>query len=173
MIKIIKSKEYIRKLEKKFQEYFDIKDPPDHFPLEIDIYAAFHQKNEKYFGSKKINLWRITTNEHIFLKCYDNLHLHEVDTMVNALKTIIDELIVPSTEHMKTYLTGIFLVENNNLPSALVSYIENFRYSKVFKFYLHGWCDLRLILIDLSSGKIVTNREGREVANFYLNLLED
>lgn len=170
----LKLQEYLKKIELEFQQYYDIKEPPDYLPFNVDIYAAFFQRNEKYFGSKKVNLWRLTTNEHIFLKSYNQLNLQEVELMVDTLKKSIEVLIEPSSEHMKTYITGVFIIEkNNNLSLELIEYINKFKFSKVFKFYLHGWCDLRLILIDLSSSKVYTSREGREVKNFYQRLLED
>ena len=158
---VLKLQEYLKKIEIEFQQYFDIKEPPNFLPFNVDIYASFFQKNEKYFGSKKVNLWRLTTNEHIFLKCYNQLNFPEVDMMINILKDSIGMLIKPSSEHMKTYLTGIFIIENNNLSPELIKYIESFRFSKAFKLYLHGWCDLRLILIDLSSSKVYSSREER------------
>jgi len=166
------TKTYLGRLKNKYQEYFDLKEQPAFFPFPLDLYAHFYQNNEKFFGSKRVNLWRMTTDEHCFLKIYDSLDAAQVEDMVNALKLIISYVVKPSHDHMKTILTGV-IITNNTVSSETIDYIEKFRYSQSFKFYLHGWCDLRLILINLSSGQVFTNKAGKEVLNFYQKLLED
>lgn len=160
-------------IENKYKEYLDIKKIPEFFPFKIELYAHFYQNNEKYFASKNVSLWRMTTDEHCFVKSYNYLDFSEIDNMVVALKLGIDHLVKPSSDHMKTFLTGVMIVDSSNLSSELIRYIENFKYCKVFKFYLHGWAEIRLILIDLSSGKVYTNKAGKEVLSFYQKLLED
>lgn len=164
--------EFLENIKGKFQFYYDLKDQPDIVPFPIDFYAHFYQANEKYFGLKNFNIWRMTHDEHCFVKYYENVSKDDVNNMIESLKSGINYLVEPNEDHMKTFVTGVFFTENRPLES-LEKYIEKFKYCKVYKFYLQGWCDIRLILIDLSSRKVYTNKAGKEVQKFYQHLVED
>ncbi|QNB46349.1 hypothetical protein BR63_08490 [Thermanaerosceptrum fracticalcis] len=159
-------------LEKKYSRFYDIKEKPSFVPFPVELYAHFYQRNEKYFASKKINLWSLDHEEHCLVKYYDSLTKTDLEKMINTLKEGIGHLVNPHPNHMKTFLTGVFITREKVSPE-MSSLVEKFAYSKVFKFYLYGWCDLRLIVLDLSSRQVICNRAGREVRKFYESLLGD
>ncbi|MFZ5943501.1 MAG: hypothetical protein ACOYVD_05290 [Bacillota bacterium] len=156
----------------KFAKYYDLKDQPEFVTFPIDFYAHFYQVNEKYFGVKSFNMWRMTHDEHCLVKYYEHISKDQIENMITVLKKGIDYLVKPDENHMKTFVTGVFIV-NNLSDHTLIEYVEKFKYSKAYRFYLYGWCDVRLVLIDLSSRQIYTNKAGREVQNFYRHVMED
>ncbi len=159
-------------LEEKYSLFYDIKEPPFFIPFPVELYAHFYQRNEKYFATKSINLWRLDHEEHCFVKKYDSLTQTHLAEMIDVLKQGIGHLVNPHPNHMKTFLTGVFITREKVSPE-LVRFVEKFKYSKAFKFYLYGWCDLRLVILDLSSRQVICNAAGREVRKFYENLLGD
>ena len=45
--------------------------------------------------------------------------------------------------------------------------VEKLKYQKSFAFGLKGWADIRLILVMLDTGEVITNKKGREVKEVY------
>lgn len=162
----------IHELRERYKHWFDLLEQPSFIDFPLDIYAHFHQENKKYFASKKVALWRMNHEDHCFVKHYAFLEQQDLDTMVAALKKGIGHLVKPSSDHMKTFLTGV-LITANPLSPQLAEKIKKFAYCKAFMFYIHGWCDLRLIVVDLSSRQVITNKAGLEVKKFYQDLLDE
>lgn len=163
---------FLKNLENRYCHYYDIKETPSFVPFPLDLYAHFYQSNAKYFATKKISVWRMDHEEHCLVKCYDTLEENDLARMIRTAKMAVDYLVKPSPDHMKTYIT-VVVPTWSPLTQELRNYIEKFRYSKAYKLYLHGWCDLRLVVIDLSSRQVVCNKAGKEVSRFYEHLLKD
>ncbi|MBS3970505.1 MAG: hypothetical protein KGZ94_10395 [Clostridia bacterium] len=156
-------------LKELYQRYHDLKAPPYLSDLKMDLYAHFYQTNQKYFGSKKITLWRLDNEEHCFTKYFEYIDIFCVNQMVEALKIALDRLVKPHPDHMKTVITGV-IVANGKVPLEVIKAVKKFSYKKVFKLYLFGWAEIRLVLIDLSSRQVICNASGREVQNFFEGL---
>ena len=75
-------------------------------------------------------------------------------------------MIVPSDEHMSSTLTGVLLV-GGGVDDQVKRLVENFRYSRSFRFFLQGWCELRLLLVDLTTAELYTNKAGRSLREAY------
>ena len=162
---------FLRRLREKYKTFYDVKEQPSCVSLPLDIYARFHQRHEKYFATKKINIWRLDHEEHCLVKYYEHLTKKDLEEMIALLKSSIPHLTKPHPDHLKTIITGV-LVTKTPLSSNLQKSITAFKHSKAFKFYLHGWCDLRLIHLDLFTQQVTTNPAGQEVKKFYQFLFE-
>lgn len=160
----------VERLKTIYQAYYDLKEPPAFVPFPLDLYAHFYQKNEKYFASKRITLWRMEHDEHCLVKVYEEITPDDIDVMTGVLQNGIDYLVKPGPEHMKTFLTGVFITRTTPSPEIL-QMVKKFKCGKAFKFYFHGWCDIRLVVVDLFSQQVITNAAGQEVRKFYEVLL--
>jgi len=163
---------FLQRLREKYEIYYDMKEQPSCIPLPLDIYAHFYQRNEKYFAAKKINVWRLDHEEHCLVKYYEYLTRKDLEEMIALLKSSIPHLVKPHPDHLKTMITGV-LITKTPLFYDLQRSVTAFRHSKAFKFYLYGWCDLRLIHLDLFSQQVTTNQAGQEVKKFYQFLFEN
>ena len=90
----------LNNLRELFQRYHDLKEPPYLSELEMDLYAHFYQTNQKYFGSKKITLWRLDNEEHCFAKYFEYTDMFCLNQMVEALKIALDKLVKPHPDHI-------------------------------------------------------------------------
>ncbi|MCS4464218.1 hypothetical protein JTT01_08700 [Clostridium botulinum] len=61
--------------------------------------------------------------------------------------------VTPHKDHKSSYLTGI-LISENSIDDNIKQYVKKFKFAKAYKFYWFGWCDIRLILIDLKIMKL-------------------
>ena len=161
----------LAQLKNHYQNHFDLKEQPEPITFPLDLYAHFYQRNERYFATKNINLWRLDTEEHCLVKVFDHISQENLYQMTEVLKESISHLVHPHPDHMKTYITGVIISEGP-VSNQLAKDIECFKYSKSFKFSLYGWCDLRLVVFDSSSQQVFYNKAAKEVKGFYQTLLE-
>lgn len=157
-------------LRKQYENYYDIQEPPSFVPFPLDIYAHFYQRNQKYFASKKIQLWRMDHEEHCFVKRYGTLTRADIDDMLAILKTAAERLPNPGPDHFKTMITGVFICETPLAPD-LLNFIRRYKFSKPFKFYLHGWSEIRLVVVDRSCRQVYCSPAGKDARKFYASLL--
>jgi hypothetical protein len=88
-----------------------------------------------------------------------------------VMKGSIEHLVRPHPEHVRTVLTAVMITDQGCEPDVLMA-VKKFRFSRPFKFYLHGWCDIRLVLVDLLNGTVFHNlgkwsRFTKELMSFY------
>jgi hypothetical protein len=163
---------YLEQLKDRYCRFHDVKEQPPGLPVNLDLYAHFCQTNQKYFATKKINLWRLDNEEHCLVKWFEEIDKSAIAQMTNLLQEAVAYLVNPHPDHMKTVITGVMLT-TKPLDAELKPLIEKYNYKKVFKMYLCGWAEARLVVLDLSSKQVLCNPTGKEVKKFYEGLFAD
>ena len=82
------------------------------------------------------------------------------------MKKAVNDLVRPSDEHMSTMVTGVLAATGGITPKGR-QIIEGYRYSRNFRFLLQGWCDVRLLAVDLTAHEVYSNKGGRAVREAY------
>jgi len=159
-------KSYLEEISNKLSKYFDINKDFMYKGIDYQLQANSFIRNEKYMGSKKLTLYAYENNEHCLIKHYKELTLESLNRFFEALTDYTLEKIVPHQEHMFSVVNGIILIDELTCPT-IKKEIENHRFYKSFSFGLEGWVYQRVLLVDLSSGEVITNKRGREVVKFY------
>lgn len=161
------SNSYIKILNERLSCYFDTEKEITTLGEKYDLFARLTVHNEKYFGSKSVKLWRAENYEYLFAKCYSSFTENNFYSFTGQLKKAVDFYVKPHSEHMESIVTGIIIVEQE--PDLRTqSLIQSFHYRKNYKLTLHGWSEIRLILVIPLLNKGISNRRGKEVLNFYL-----
>ncbi|MCT4605721.1 MAG: hypothetical protein N4A64_06385 [Marinisporobacter sp.] len=158
--------EYIEKIEKKLKAHFDIKRDYLYKDLQIDLYAKYHIRNERYMASKKVPIYGFENNEYCFIKYFDDLTEEKLKNFIEYLKLSIDDFVHPHAEHMSSVVTGV-LVTNNEEDKKISDVARKFKFHKSFAFGFKGWVDIRLVLVYLGKSVVVTNKKGKEVQEVY------
>ncbi|WMJ76822.1 MULTISPECIES: hypothetical protein [unclassified Sedimentibacter] len=161
--------QYLDAIETKLQNSFDICRNYKINDLKYDLFAEYHLRSERYIAVKKAIVYAFENNEYCLIKCYKELNSDICNTFVNSLKDSIESIVNPSNEHMSSAITGVMVTEKiheENLEHIRKK-IEQFKYNKGFAFGFKGWADIRLILVSLNEGLIITNKKGKEVMEVY------
>ena len=164
----MKLEEYLETLKCKYEAYFDIY--PDYSLLDrrLDLYARSHVRSEKFFMTKKVTLGAWETNEHCLVEGHTaKINIPEVQDFTTFLVNAARELVKPHKEHMSSVVTGILVSEQGFDPEA-IRIGAKFKHSRSFRFGLHGWYSICLLLVDLLSGQVYANSKGKEVMKSYL-----
>ncbi|HKM39535.1 MAG TPA: hypothetical protein VJ036_04630 [bacterium] len=157
---------YLKTISKRLEANYDL------FPAEriagktMDLVARFNMRNEKFFLLKKITLYAYENHETVLMKRVDWISAEVVEEFCRYLKAAMSELVDPSEEHMSSIVTGV-LVATEGVVLKARPLIKQFRYSRNFKLLLQGWCDLRLLAVDLAANEVYSNKAGRSVREAY------
>ncbi len=162
----MKHEEYIQNILKKFRRHFDIHESYIIGDYEFDFLAEFHERNEKYFASKKITLDAAENNEYCFFKYLENMNKEYFFILSHILEEAISFLVKPTFEHMSTILTCV-IISDKIANDGVIQNIEKYRFNKSFFLNLKGWIKIRFVLVDLTLEKIYTSKEGGQIEEVY------
>ncbi|MDI3522733.1 MAG: hypothetical protein PWR31_401 [Bacillota bacterium] len=158
--------EYIDVLAKRLSRYYDLAWDEEVAGRRLDLVARFKVRNEKYFFVKSLTLFAYENHDIVLVEGGEKLDRAEAEGFGAYLKTLVPLLVEPSEEHMSTTLTGVLVAEEGVTEEAR-TFVEGFRHSRSFKWLLEGWCDVRLLAVDLAAGRVYSNKAARAVREAY------
>jgi len=158
---------YLQMIKSRLENNFNIELNKEIGNQIIDLYAVCNIHSSKYLGSKNFKIWSYEVNEHCLITLTDKkLSIEDIENYHNWLKDQIKVLITPHPEHMQSYLTGVIATTKGIDPQA-IEYLEKLQFSKSFKWGFQGWCDLRLLAVDVTSNQVISNKKAKEVQKVY------
>lgn len=158
--------EYLSNLFNKYQRHFQTQCDTTILGHKIDLSASFSGVSGRTFITQKDVVDRCENHEHCYVKRYEVITAEDICVFTDFLIKAVGEFVNPSnTDHMCTYMTGV--VVGSSITPEAAKMIQSFSYSKVYMFYLKGWCDIRLIGVDLQRKTIITNKAGGKVKKVY------
>lgn len=160
------SNEYISELNRRYDRYFDIKSNSLILDERIDLFAKFKVVNTRNFITKKDVVDSYENNEYCFVKSFESFNRDDLDRFIGFLKSANAEYVKPGYGHMSTYITGV-IVSNSYVEDRLGEDIRKFKYTKPYRFYLNGWSEIRLVLVDLVRRKLTVNSSASRVKKVY------
>lgn len=159
-------KTYLENVSEKLSAHFDFMDNKEFGNIRFELTAKSQVRNEKYIATKETVLYAYENNEYCFFKTIDHVDFKDVDSIFNSIKKSAEDFVEPSDQHMSTTFTGI-IVTQGAVDEDIVEKVKKLKYQKSYKLGLHGWISLRLIIVELKSGKVTASREAKRVSKFY------
>ena len=159
---------YFERLKDRYRGRFDVYES-GHPLLDngFDLLASYRMRGERYLLKKSVTLYGVEEYEHCLVRVLSGEATHdELASMTERLVQSIPHLVKPHPEHMRTCLTGVAIAETGSTPSAL-TYARRFRYNKSFRFGLHGWCHIRLVLVDLFNNVVAHHPWEKQLKTYY------
>lgn len=157
---------YIDSLEGRFNKYFQITRNINILDMRLELHAKYTNIFGRTLITEKDVIDSYESNEQCFIKECKNINLEEVIHYGEFLKRVCIEVIKPHRKHKNTYVTGV-LVTDSHVNESVKKYVKEFKFSKAYKLYFYGWSDVRLLIVNISDGSIITNKEGNSVIKVY------
>ncbi|MHC2994549.1 MAG: hypothetical protein IBV53_03495 [Candidatus Atribacteria bacterium] len=159
--------EYLKDLEERYKYYYEVERNKKISGVIVDIFARSSTEHFRQVLTKKIKIDQHYTKEYAVVKTLKRRgDKSEVENFSKFIKSLVNELVVPSVNTMYTIINGI-LIATSGFSEESVSFAERFKFSKSFLLGIKGWCDIRLILVDLKEKKLYSNQKGKEVLSAY------
>lgn len=126
-------------------------------------FAEFHSQGSQYVLVKRAKLWEANTHEYILFDIVGHLEKSVFSSMVNFMKEKAINLVKPEPNHMSSNLSLVIVAQS--VEEGLDACVRKVRHRKNFKWGLAGWSDLRVAVVDLSSGngRVMTNAAGADL----------
>ena len=173
------SSAYFERLLRYYEGSFDIARPALLGGSEFSALASFHIRQEKYVLVKKATLWGVDSHEHVLMQQYRTAPgPEEVARLGEILTSHMEPEVARRGEanmpedHMYTYLT-LALLSEQPVSEELVKAVQKFKFVKYYSFYLRGYSEARMVLVDLANEKVYTNKAGKKAAELYQRVLAD
>jgi hypothetical protein len=149
------------KILQRYVRHFDIERGNHFLGVPLLAMAQFHSRGERYVLTHRAKLWAVESHEYALFFGEENFSQERFEAVVSLIETGESSLVKPHSEHMYTFLTGVVLTRG--LDREVAKLVKRYKWRKSYKFSIHGWCHIRLAVIDLDSGEIVTNRDGKDL----------
>ncbi len=158
---------YLKDLEERYKYYYEVERDKEIFGVKVDIFAKSSTEHFRQVLTKNIKIDQHYTKEYAAVKAEKKfVDKNEVEEFSKYLKSSINELFTPSVDTMSTILNGV-LISASGFSEEAIRFGEKFKFSKSFLLGIKGWCDIRLILVDLKEEKLYSNQKGKEVLSAY------
>lgn len=155
------AKEALPELLKSFVRYYDVKSENIQPPFAAE--AEFHSHEEQFFLIKQAKLGEAESKEFVFFAVSEHLTLDEAKVLdETAWKTGLSR-VVPHDGHRSSDVVLIVLADQVDADAA--AYLKGLKRYESYKHMLHGWSHYRVIVRDMSTGKLTFNRMGRSLKN--------
>ena len=162
-----KLESYLKDLEERYKYYYEVERDKEISGVKVDIFAKSSTEHFRQVLTKSIKIDQHYTKEYAAVKAEKRfVDKNEVEEFSKYLKSLINELFTPSVDIMSTIINGV-LVSTFGFSEEAVNFAKKFKFSKSFLLGIKGWCDIRLILVDLKEEKLYSNQRGKEVLSAY------
>jgi hypothetical protein len=162
VMKNIEMKEFINEMANQYTMQFNVYREEKLGKTELDFYAEFQRRDEKYLMTKTIKVWSVENQQYAFVKSQANgISTEDIKQFAKEIDTRIKEFVPAKRDHMSTYFVG-FIVTNQPVDKKVMKEVRKARKLQFLKYGLHGWADRYIAIVDLTERKVYVNNKGRE-----------
>lgn len=126
--------------------------------------ATYNNFMEKYVLTRKARLWAAHAHEFIFLFSLDHLDMTGWEKIKDYFMEQGFARMSVDNMHMYSYISPVILADS--IDEEVLKLMKRFKYYKSFKLSFYGWTTVRLAALETTTGKIVTNYQGRDAGKF-------
>ena len=158
--------EALTRLLRSYTRYYDVVREGVAPPFAAE--ARFHSHDEQYFLVKSARISEADSHEYVFFAVEDTLDEARLAALDEAAWGRGMERVRPHKDHRNSDVTLIVLAERMT-PGAEAA-VKKLKRSKSYRFGLQGWSSYRVIALELSSGRLASNRMGRSLRKLLRNI---
>jgi hypothetical protein len=162
----LETNDYLDFIQKKFDTHFIIDLDTYIIDRKIDMLAKCNLILGRTLISKNDIIDRYESNEYIVVKTYNAACKNDIVDFLEFTSKLPSTLVKPHKEHRNSYINAVMVCGTiDDLKN--VEYFKNFKFTKIYKFYLHGFCEIRAVLVNLKNSSVVTNKAGNQLNKVY------
>lgn len=156
----------IKRIVSAFHAYYDVNDVDPIEPFSAE--ATFRLHDEQYFLIKKAKVSEVDTNEFVYFGEAGDLTEEQYRVFENIAWEDGLRRADPKPNHRNSDVTVVLVAER--VGEECEQAIKKSKHHVSYKFSFHGWSTYRVVVYDLSRGKILYNRRGQELKKVFDNI---
>lgn len=168
----MKKQEFLSILTEGLKSNFDVTGETEICGRRFDLVGQYRERVSRYMISKQKEIYAYQSYEHIM---YSHFEVAPTEVDIGKLRLWLEEqlsdIIQIDSEHMSSVVTIIWS-SNEPIEKKVAKSIKRFRLYQSFQFGLKGWVNVKLVHVDLSQKRMVSNRMGRDVSKLVGKSLE-
>lgn len=163
---MMKAREALPKLLKSYYRYYNVTEENVTPPFAAE--AEFHSHEEQFFLVKQAKLSESESKEYVFFAVTEHLTLAQAMQLDEIAWETGMSRVFPHDGHRNTDV-GLFILADV-IDDDAKKFLKKLRRYKSYRHTLHGWSHYRVIAQEMSTGKPVFNRMGRQLKKLLRNI---
>ena len=153
-------------LLRSYRQYYDIERENVTPPFAAE--AAFHSHQSQYFLVRRATIGESESHEYVFFATPERLDLDTAKQLDETAWETGMSRVEPHRDHRNTDVSLLILADV--IEPNVRSYLRRLHRSKSYGHMLQGWSNYRVVAIELSSGRLTSNRLGRDLKKLFRNI---
>lgn len=159
--------EALEKLLRSYERYYDIRREDVTPPFAAE--CAFHSHQQQYFLSRRATVSEAESHEYVFFAAEELLTLPMAERMdITAWETGTGRMDA-HRNHRSTDVTLVVLA--GRIAPEAAAFLKKLGRYKSYGHMLRGWSSYRVISLELSTGRLTCNRQGRDPKKLLRNIV--
>ena len=169
--------EYFNKIAEQYKGTFDIYKDREINGEKYLAFGHFYSHSEKYVLVKEVQLWEAKSYEHIVFMDISEMTVNDFEKADKLIKEYMEPFLVrkgekyPEKNHMYSFLT-VVIFTSKKVSDEIKRKIEKYKFEKNYLFSIRGYSSGRIVVIDVESMKIITNKSGKVLDKLYRKIFE-
>ena len=163
---MMKAREALPKLLKSYYRYYNVTEENVTPPFAAE--AEFHSHEEQFFLIKQAKLSESESKEYVFFAVTEHLTLAQAMQLDEIAWETGMSRVFPHDGHRNTDVALFILADV--IDDDAKKFLKKLRRYKSYRHTLHGWSHYRVIAQEMSTGKPVFNRMGRQLKKLLRNI---
>lgn len=172
MMKVQTLEQFVNEMANQYTIQFNVYRDQKVGNIDLDFYAEYQRRDEKYLMSKSIKVWSVENQQYVFVKSQEkSVTKEDIRLFAKEIDRHIQSFVPEKREHMSTYFIGI-IITNQDMEKEAIKEINKARKLRFVKFGWHGWTDRYIGVVQLKDRKVYVNSKGREFVKGFEEVLK-
>lgn len=146
-----------------FQRYYTIKKENVLEPFYCE--AEFISHTEQYILVKAAHISDVDSNEYVYFHASESLSFEQLNNLVEIAWENGISKVKPYNGHRNSDVTVVLF--SNHIEDEVFKNIRKVKKYKSYKHTFWGWSHLRVVIKDVSSGKLSGNYQGKSLMKLF------
>ena len=161
---------FLAVVEDSYSAYYTIHQNEGMTELPLAFRADYYSRDEKYWFTKSVKIWANETNELCYVFCAPHFDLETAERCLDYVIEDAQPRVKPHKEHQYTNFKAVFLADS--FDEAARTAIMKRRFTKNYKYSLHGYSMLMTAAVDLSDCSTAANKAGYPLVKYFRKLFD-
>ncbi len=159
-----------------YKHSYDLTAPYKFGGLSFDLYGYFYAHQEKYVLTREAQMWEKNGYDHLFVTMVDKIDVEFLSVLDRMIRDHAEPELVragrkhPAKNHMYSDIT-VVVISSSAISDNVRAWIRRYRFARNYLFTIRGWCDARLIAIDLAENSVYGNAKAKPLLSYYQKML--
>lgn len=169
---------FAERLIRAYEESYDITAPGQFGGMSFRAVGRFYAHQEKYILTREAQMWETNSFDYLFVLDATHVDLNLVSALDRMIRDHAEPELVragqkyPAKNHMYSDIT-VVVISSGPISKDVLAKLCRYHFSRSYLFTVRGWCDARMIAVDLAENRVYGNAKAKPLLRYYQKMLID